>query len=191
MAPVKTKSVIGRYKNLLDSLRVDRVYSYGQVTRHFKLRPDLLPVSEGFHHFQMVVKPASKVKGGDRLVHFVTRKKKMEFRLLPYQITHYCGAAEMRMQLGAQLEHWVNDAGAAGKGEQPDAVWHHPERGTLAIEFDTGSYTKRLIEDKMVAFGEYDGVIWGVTTPYRKRRLSLKWARQKVQVLYVPWWAEQ
>lgn len=188
MARVKTKTPFSKFPSLLDSLQVDRVYSYGQITRHFGLRPELLPSSDGFHHFQMVIKPASKVKGNERLVQFVTHKKKMELRLLPYQIMHYCGAAEMRLQLGAAVEHWANDAGAAGKSEQPDALWHHPERGTLAIEFDTGSYTKNLIDHKIIAFEAFAGTIWGVTTLYRKRRLTLKWARKNVQVIYVPWW---
>jgi len=55
----------------------------------------------------------------------------------------------------------------------PDAAYDPPE-GRVAVEYDTGSYPSKLIEDKLESYKDqgYVRVIWGVAS--RKRQARLK-----------------
>lgn len=61
----------------------------------------------------------------------------------------------------------------------------------LAVEFDNGTYLRRVIDRKLGAFQDrgFDEVIWGVSNPLRQRNLTREIGSQlKREILLAEWW---
>ena len=72
-------------------------------------------------------------------------------------LRHLAGITAMRHALGANADDWENHADRAAAPLIPDALWTPPEDhplagGTVAIEYDAGSYDPQRVYDKLSEF---------------------------------------
>jgi hypothetical protein len=104
----------------------------------------------------------------------------------PY-LAHHAGLAEMRQQLGVMPDKkiWQLEPRSRLSYEQPDALWHSPY-GTVAIEYDTGSYSSLTIQKKREAFRDrgFSATVWGVPSVKRQQRLTQAFGQE---VLLAKW----
>ncbi|GAA5534761.1 hypothetical protein [Deinococcus aluminii] len=187
MAP-RGNPLLSKLARLRAALRTDRVLSAAQLRRDFDLDLGQLQGLREFTCFSAVVQPIFRTRTSRQIIWFVTLAPRLPQRLSPEQIGHLCGTAEIRLRLGSSPEQWRSDAAALGKLNKPDAVLTLGPH-LVAIEFDTGSYRGRVVRQKCEHFaGKYAGLVWGVTSRVRSRRLAEALGPSGVQVLRVNWW---
>lgn len=109
-------------------------------------------------------------------------------RLHPNQLRHLAGVAEMRQLLGAKPGAWHSEAERERTLLYPDAVWQ-TLAGKVAIEFDTGSYNPKQLEQKCWAYARnYSGQVWGTPSPLRAGRLRYRLAQAaNARVIALEW----
>lgn len=110
-------------------------------------------------------------------------------RYREHRVAHLLGAAQTRIDLGAPLERWESDAAAVGETERPDAFWHLEGGGCVAIEYDSGAYSREVVRRKMAAFERFDGVVWACSSDRRRRRLRRVLGPLGYRVIQVDWWS--
>lgn len=156
----------GRIEQLRTDLTVDRALSEGQVLRHYGISVAAL------NGFALAEAYLAVTRGSYRHQHtnFVVCPARLRQATGP-SLRHLAGVAEMRRLLGAAPEQWESVAEARHRLYIPDAVWSTPE-GTVAIEYDVGSYTPRQVLTKARTFDSYTRQIWGAPTLARTRHLG-------------------
>ncbi|WP_216325658.1 hypothetical protein [Deinococcus aestuarii] len=166
------------------ALAVDRVISGHQLFRLYGLEPSDV---HDVHHVDTQLKPVHS--DAAQVVH--ARFYVSDRRLIQRDVTflsHAAGVAEMRVLLNVPPDpsRWLTGV-ALGRREfcKPDAVLV-TEFGRTAVEYDTGSYTRSVIADKLGAFRDqsYEDVIWGVPGEARRERLAQEW---DLRVLLTRW----
>lgn len=65
----------------------------------------------------------------------------------------------------------------------PDAIWEHPRVGEVAVEYDSGGYTRQRIIDKAAAFSAYPLQVWGCASAQRAEHVRALTARVATNVL--------
>lgn len=85
-------------------------------------------------------------------------------------LRHLAGVAELRAQLGAEPNHWHSPEKAVGR-QVPDALWRC-STGVVAVEFDSGSYSRARIAEKAVIFQGYADQVWGSPSPQRNKLIA-------------------
>lgn len=180
-----------RVELFLKGLECDGVISEQQLHRHYALSHESLPP---IPFVQATLAPIHS--DADFMVNtrFYLWKKKWK----SHQWTthaHLATITEMRMLLDipADPKIWKRSEAAGEKllrgnrrrVHKPDAIFMG-DFGPEAIEADTGSYTRRVIERKIDSFRYqgYDEIIWGV--PLMKRRNNLS-AAHPIRVLHARW----
>jgi len=162
----------------LASLSVDGAWSEGQVRRYGLAVP----------------KKAVRVEGYLPLTAY-SREVRAVFYVLPElaslslsALRHLAGVAEMRIRLGLPPDPSVWKASFARfhRVEEPDAVWFTPS-GPVAVEYDAGHYSRRLLMEKHRAFAlRYVGQVWGAPVPKRAQTLE-RLLGGNVRVIVAPW----
>lgn len=179
-----------RVQAALSDLAVDTVLSRRQLERHYGLYPTDLP---GVPFVETLVRPVHSRYGLEVPNRIYVADKRMAY-LHDHVLTHRAGVAEMRRQLGvpADSDQWEVEAKGRLDYEEPDAVWRSPY-GDVAVEYDVGTYTMRVVDKKVGTFKDRDfrGVVWGAASPQRAARLTRVLEPQGVQVLTTQWWLEK
>jgi hypothetical protein len=153
-------------EQLRADLEVDRALSEGQVLRHYGIS---LASLEGFARAEAYL---AVTRGSYRhqRTNFVVCPARLRQTTGP-SLRHLAGVAEMRRLLGAAPEDWESVAEARHRLYIPDAVWTTPD-GTVAIEYDVGSYAPQQVITKARTFNSYTRQIWGAPTLARSRHLD-------------------
>ena len=182
-------------ERLIGDLEVDQAISVGQAVRHYGLGADDLPGKvvpiEAF---------VAATHGGNRYrqVAFVALSKRLA-RLSGASLRHLSGVAETRRLLGAPPSSWQRLA-ARRRPHRPDALWHSPQ-GTVAVEYDAGSYSSAQVTLKLdrLRRAGYAGQFWGTPSAARRRHLEhliearlgqtrpSRWEAPWASVVYAPW----
>ncbi|HEX7021327.1 MAG TPA: replication-relaxation family protein [Trueperaceae bacterium] len=164
---------------------VDRALSTGQVQRRYGLAESALQAS-GLPLATAYLAPTRGSYRYRRVV-FVVATRKLA-RLDPNSLRHLAGVAELRALLGVAGDAWRSAAAARYRPNTPDAFWKS-ERGTIAIEYDVGSYSRTQILAKARTFLAYASQIWGSSSLARTRHLQhlLEQTDGSARVLYAPW----
>ena len=172
MMPVQRVGRINTFvaaKRLKEALECDSVLSQATCLRYFGGPP----VWAGVWARTLDYVPINVCGYYARVTSYQLKAKRKLPNLRVEQFQHLLGVAEMRGMLGAATEDWDNQADRLGVRLRPDAVWKSPQ-GDVAIEFDTGSYRRSVVWDKIKRF-EKDfpaGIFWGVTELKRAERLQ-------------------
>ena len=174
---------------LREALRTDRVLSASQVQRYFGLDITELHPSQGWLVFELMLQPIYGSVRSRQIIRFVTREPRLPRVLSPEQVGHLAGVAECRLARGFEPGDWSSAAQALGKGRQPDAVLTLAGH-QVAIEYDTGSYSGRVVQQKVAAFAEqYTALIWVLTSQTRHTHFRDSLGLLGVELMLVNWWA--
>lgn len=165
-------------------LDTDQAISEGQLRRHYGLSTTDLPSDFKFVNAFLAPSQGSLDYQQVRFIGLSARVKRLEGSSL----RHLAGIAEMRHILGADRNVWVSLAAARRKPRMPDALWK-TARGSVAIEYDIGSYSPKQIRDKAMDFRRYSDQLWGTSSRERARHLShlLRQLSHRHTVHYAPW----
>lgn len=159
---------MGSLEGLREALEVDKALSLGQCQRHWGLGIEELREA-GFYPVEAQIGLTRHQR--PQPVVFVCSSGSIA-RLHPNQLRHLAGVAEMRQLLAAPAQFWRSTAERERALLIPDAIWETPE-GSVAIEFDAGSYSPRQIEEKVWRFSRgYVQQIWGTPSHLRQARLE-------------------
>ena len=109
-------------------------------------------------------------------------------RQSPGVLAHLAGTAEMQPALGVPLAHWRAQPLGLGSN-RPDAECDDPKGfGVHAVEYDSGTYTRRKIREKLAAFNHsYLSTVWGVGSSVRRTHI----AGLTPQIIVVEWWMSE
>lgn len=178
-----------RIDQALRSIECDGVLSNGQLKRYYGL--DLGDITSR-PYIETIVRPTHSDFRTEANVTFVLSNRKTA-RLDDTSLGHRAGTSEMRHQMGVSSEprSWKAEQREALRFEEPDAYYYGEDGQIHAIEFDTGTYTANVIDDKLSTFSErgFTGVLWGVTSVRRQANLTDKIRdRLSGDVLLCPWW---
>ena len=162
-------------------LNVDKALSYGQLYHYYNLTLADIAVCE--HNYKEVFIALSHHSRMFKRVGFITLKPYK--RLSANALRHLAGVAELRRQLAASRDSWCVERRFSA--ETPDALWQSC-KGPVAIEFDTGSYSKTVLQKKLSAFSSLRQ-IWGSPSPKRVAYLNQLMHLQELdgQALHVNW----
>lgn len=149
-------------------LEVDHVVTASQALRWYRLRQRKM-VSAGLVLEPRHLKRSQKASAFQRMM-FVMRNAK-QARSSTTSLYHLAGTAEIRAALGAGLGGWSSTAWREAATMIPDAIWTRDNGEEVAIEFDTGAYSRKRIIKKAEAFSEFAGQVWGSTTERRADRV--------------------
>lgn len=178
-----------REEKLQAALQVDRVLSYGQLARYFgvKMNP-VIREQHGLFAFDLVAVPIRSDPLFMVVVQCFTRARNLPYFYTNSQIVHLLGVAELRLMVGAHLQDWKSEANLLGRSLLPDALWQ-TTAGVVAVEFDTGTYHSKTVQNKLAAFGQsYAGVLWGSTSEQRVRKLRARHSGEDREFLVIKWW---
>jgi hypothetical protein len=141
-------------------LSTDLVQPLSRVLAESGLSPRA--ISREFHVFDVFVETATHHARASRTT--CVAVEPLERRAT--EIRHLLGIASMRRELGVPPEHWR--LYEAYDPIAPDAEWRVPH-GTIAIEFDAGSYSRQVIVTKTLQFGAaYRDQVWGMLGEARR-----------------------
>lgn len=184
--PVRTSDAV---KRALEALAVDVVVSVAQARAMYGVQRAELANEGAFFAWHGV---RSGTRARKRVtVEFVSLEARVG-QLRVMQVMHFAGTAALRHVLGVEPSAWGSKAGAFAASFRPDALWHHPD-GLVAVEYDAGSYSRKTVRQKLVAFdgGEFTGgQVWGTVTPARARfveGVASELGIERVRVLPAPW----
>ena len=100
-------------------------------------------------------------------------------------LSHLAGAGAIRHQLGIAAQDW-NALPESRDRNIPDAEFKRDGK-IVAVEYDSGTYVRQLVKEKMEAFSErYDHVVWGAVSRVRAERLRRR--HPDATVLDATWW---
>ncbi|WP_407542148.1 hypothetical protein Q0M94_17935 (plasmid) [Deinococcus radiomollis] len=178
-----------RIDHAVQSLECDGALTTAQLKRYYGLSLNDI-VSRPY--VETILRPTHGDQATEPAVTFVTATRKMA-NLDDTVLAHRVGTGEMRHQMGVFSEerHWKAEERELLKFEEPDAYYYDENGQIHAIEFDTGSYTANVIDDKLSTFQDrgFTSIHWGVTTSTRKVNLTDK-IRHRLgsDVLLCEWW---
>ena len=103
------------------------------------------------------------------------------------ELTHLVGTAAMQALLDIPLDQWRVLPSWHARGNRPDAEYDHPGgRGLVAVEYDSGTYTRTLVKQKLKDYRDqgYHQTVWGAASALRGKRLK----DLGTTTIEVPWW---
>jgi len=181
-----------RVDHALRSMECDGVLSNGQLHRYYGLRVEDLPDRP---YIRTIVRPTHSDFRLEAYVTFVVPTRTMS-KLDDHALAHRAGTGEMRHLMGVSSDprYWKAERRETLRFEEPDA-YHYDENGQVhAVEFDNGTYTARVVDDKLTTFTDrgFSEIHWGVTSDKRYRNLTESVRdRLSSDVLLCRWWTEQ
>lgn len=166
-----------RIQRAKEALLVDSVLSSQQLQRHYGLETgDMVDVP--FVH--ALIHPCHSRYGLEVSTRFFLASPRMQY-VHHHHLAHRAGLAEMRMQLSvyADAKIWQIEPRSRLSYEQPDAIWHS-SRGSIAVEYDTGSYSMSTIQKKRETFSDrgFAATLWGVPAAKRQQRLQREFGEE-------------
>lgn len=178
-----------RIERAHEALACDGVITEGQLRRHFKLEAEDFP---RVLYVEDLAHPVHMRRSLEVRVRFYLASRKLGHSEVP-QLAHRAGTGELRHLYGVRPEQCEqvrqNTKNLRRHFEEPDAIWHpDPADRTrrVAVEFDTGSYPRKVIEEKREAFRKhFEGIVWGVTSQRRQASVA-SLLTQRVDL--VQWW---
>jgi hypothetical protein len=160
-----------RLERARQALATDTVLSAAQLLRYYGLRATEL---HGWAHVHALQHPVHSRYGLDVAMSLYLASPRLQYAH-DNVLAHRAGLAELRHQLGAPAnpDVWEVEPKSNLSYEQPDAIWT-TDQGEIAVEFDTGSYAMRVVENKRETFTDrgFIRTVWGVTSHTRQQRLS-------------------
>lgn len=178
-----------RIDHALTSLECDGTLTDGQLARYYGLEIEDLTDRP---YVRTIVRPTHMDFRNEAGVTFVTANRNIA-RLDDNALGHRAGTAEMRhlMSVAADAKSWRAEHRDSLRFEEPDAYYYDEHGQMRAIEFDTGSYSSNVIDDKLTTFTDrgFTGIYWGVTMPRRQFNLTEKIRdRLESDILICRWW---
>ncbi|MBZ9715765.1 hypothetical protein [Deinococcus multiflagellatus] len=175
-----------RIERAHEALACDGVMTEGQLKRHFKLEAEDLPAVP---FVQDLARPVHMRPNLEVPVRFLLATRTMGQAEVPH-LAHRAGAGELRHQYGVPPSACEVVRPSRGtvrrRAEEPDAIWQRADGGRVAVEFDTGSYVRRVVEEKRDSFRQhFQGLVWGVVSERRQATVS-SWLTQRVDL--AQWW---
>ena len=173
----------------LRSLDCDGALSDAQLQKYYGL--DLDDLSDR-PYIETIMRPIHGESATEIQTRFVVAGAKFS-RMDESKLGHRVGTSEIRHQLGLppEQERWRAERRESRRFEEPDAHYFDTHGLIHAIEFDTGTYTLNVIDDKLTTFRDrgFEGTIWGVTGARRQQNLTQKIGpRLERAVLLCEWW---
>lgn len=164
-----------RIERAVHDLAFDLVMSRSQLQRHYGLQSEDL---EGVPYVMDYLLPINSAVAQEHKVHFFLARKRQRYWSGP-TLGHSAATSEMRRLQGIPADPRAWTLGSRGKAEgklhyeEPDAV-AHTSQGDVPMEYDTGSYTMRTIENKLQTYQDRGFLrpCWGVPSARRYSRLQ-------------------
>lgn len=178
-----------RIDHALMSIDCDGVMTTAQLSRYYGL--DLGDITDR-PYIQSIVRPTHNDFRNEANVTFIATSKLIA-KLDDKTLGHRAGTGEMRhlMSVSPGPRNWKAEHRESLRFEEPDAYYYDDEGQIHAIEFDTGTYTANVIDDKLTIFTDrgFKGIHWGVTSAKRQLNVTEK-IRDRLgsDVLICPWW---
>ncbi|GGB73883.1 hypothetical protein [Deinococcus soli (ex Cha et al. 2016)] len=175
------------------ALACDGVITSGQLERHFGLTDRDFPETP---FVEDLVRPVHTRYGLEVTARFFLADARMQRMEVP-QLGHRAGTAELRHTLGIAPEQCEveprSDGRLVRRAEEPDAIWYPDPADRSrrwAVEYDTGSYTKTVVEQKRDTFyRRFERIIWGVPSPRRAQFIRSHISdSSRSDVRVVNWW---
>lgn len=178
-----------RIGHAMQGVECDGVMSAAQLHRYYALLPEDL---QGVHRIQTILRTTPSQRTSERRVEFLTLSRKLA-KQDAYRLAHRCGTGRIRHLIDVRPDPSAYRAEyrSALRAQDPDAVIFRSDGRELAVEFDNGMYSRRVIDRKLSAFQDrgFDEVIWGVSNPLRQRNLTRDIGAQlKREILLAEWW---
>ncbi|ASN83310.1 hypothetical protein [Deinococcus ficus] len=178
-----------RVEQAMLSIECDGVMSAAQLRSYYGLIPEDL---QGIHRIQTILRTTPSQRTSEVKVEFLTLSRRLA-RQEMHRLAHRCGTGRIRHLVDVRPDPAAYKAEYRGtlKAEEPDAVIFGSDGRELAVEFDNGTYLRRVIDRKLGAFQDrgFDEVIWGVSNPLRQRNLTREIGSQlKREILLAEWW---
>lgn len=179
-----------RIERAHEALACDGVMTEGQLKRHFALEAEDLPKVPVLED---LAQPVHMRRSLEVSVRFFLASRKLGKAEVP-QLAHRAGAAELRYMYGIHPDRCEVVRPQVQKPrrdfEEPDAIWF-PDLADrtqrVAVEFDTGSYPRKVVEAKREVFRkQYGRIVWGVTSARRQEAIS-SWLTQRIDL--AQWWS--
>ncbi|WP_135230476.1 replication-relaxation family protein [Deinococcus fonticola] len=159
------------------ALAVDSVMSTQQLRRHYGLEAGDLQDTPYVH---ALIHPCHGRYGLEVSTRFFLASPRMQY-VHHHHLAHRAGLAEMRMQLSVEADTsvWQTEPRSRLSYEQPDAIWCTP-KGSVAVEYDTGSYSMSTIQKKRETFSDrgFAATLWGVPAAKRQQRLQREFGEE-------------
>lgn len=178
------RTPVSRRELALNVLRSHRVVTLRQLDRLYGVPARVLT---GLPRVTLTVSPLHMRESLTVDATFVSLSERA-LRQSPGALAHLAGTAEMQSALGVPLAHWR--AQPSGRGSnRPDAEYDDPEaRGVHAAEYDSGTYTRSKISEKLAAFKHrYLSTVWGVGSSVRRDHIADLIPR----IIVVEWWISE
>lgn len=176
---------------LIEDLQVDHVLSAGQLRRRYGLVLDGRGARDlGLCWTERTVTTVHNSPSSVLHLGFVVLPDL--HRAEGWRLGHAAGTAEVRSLLGVERESWRSTAAEVGfHTATPDAVFAS-SAGLAAVEFDTGSYGREVVQTKLRAHCAFPGgAVWATSGERRSRAIrdrSLVHHRGRIQVVRAAWW---
>lgn len=182
-----------RIKHAQAALACDGVMTSGQLERYFGLTDRDFPDTP---FVEDLVRPVHMRHGFELSTRFFLADPRMGRMEVP-QLAHRAGTAELRHQVGIPPEQCEVERRSDGrlrrKTEEPDAIWYPDPTDRSrrwAVEYDTGSYPKDVIEKKRDTFyRRFERIVWGVPSARRQQFVRSHISdSSRSEVRVVDWW---
>lgn len=176
-----------RFRNML---KKHGVLSAPLAKRYFGL--DVSNYEKAYPVFDLVVRPVDGRVTSTQLVTFVALRPAHARRWDENQIGHVVGTAAMLLEIKASVDQYDCEPQAGGRIYTPDAALNSPVNGHVALEYDTGSYPRRVCLKKAERFlSDYPRMLWGTSNAARVPTLRnwFEGAGGRVKVIAVDYWS--
>lgn len=178
-----------RIERAYEALECDGVITESQLQRHFKLEAEDFPKVP---YVEDLARPVHMRHTLEIPVRFYLASRRLKQSEVP-QLAHRAGAGELRHLYGIRPDQCAQvhqgTQSLRRNLEEPDAIWYpdaEDRTRRIAVEFDTGSYPRKVIEAKRDAFRKhYESFVWGVTSKRRKENVA-SLLTQRVDL--AEWW---
>lgn len=170
----------------IEVLRTDVVITAGQLSRLYGVERRVLT---GLPHRTLTVSPVHMRPGLVVDATFYALGQRTLDRLSPGNLSHLAGTAEIRAVLRVPPDRYRVLPRARGV-QRPDAEYHDPLGGVIAVEYDSGTYSRGDVAAKLECYRQhYDGTVWAVCSAVRLERFKRRYLQ--VQLMQVSWWASE
>lgn len=178
----------------IEILEADRALTGRQLYVYHSIHPKLLT---NLGRRDVTLAPRKNWSDAPVTARFYGLNQRDLDRLHPAACGHYAGIAGLRhrLQVGPASWHHLRAGGQDRiRGLEPGCVpdaWYQGAGGRVAVEYDTGTYSMGLVEEKMLEYQQdYSLIVWGATSDIRRARLKSLASELYVRasVMDATWW---
>lgn len=162
-----TTATLSNIDGLKKDLETDKVITLEQAKRYYDATETELKAAP---LFLRTVHVAPTKRSREMRVTFVSLDQRT-LRSNPATLRHLSQTAEIRLSMKIPPAEWTSTAGEHSL-ENPDALWIS-DASRVPVEIDVGTYSKKRIKTKLLAYHEkYGRQIWGTPSPKRAEYIS-------------------